>query len=83
MRPKINSMTGYTIDIDILQDRHLAFKTIKLIRGILSYHFIVLKQYGQNENPLKGDKHSLGNLNIQTFAKLPIQIPITNSRATL
>lgn len=59
-----------------LQNLHLPLRSIKLIMGILSYHLIVLKQAGQNENPLKGDRHSRGNLKIQTLAKLPMDSPM-------
>lgn len=78
-RPKSSSIEGYCIDMFALQNLHLAFKSIKLSSGILSYHFIVFIQLGQNENPLNGDRHSRGNLKIQTLAKLPMHSPIRNN----
>lgn len=83
MNPNSNSIKGYLMEIFTLQNLHSAFKSIKLSKGILSYHLMVFMQLGQNENPLNGDKHSRGNLKIQTLAKLPTHNPIMNSRAIL
>lgn len=75
----INSTSGYRKDIFALHARHLALNIKKLIIGMLSYHFIVFLQFGQNERGLTIDT-SLGNLWMQTFKKLPTQAPKINTK---
>ncbi len=78
MAQKVNALNNSTKKYwkSILQSQllHFLFKYKKDIKGILSYHFIILLHCGQNERS-KTTPLSCGNLNIQTFEKLPQILP--------
>ena len=61
---------------------HFAFNKINEISGILSYHLIIHLHCGQNERS-KTIPLSCGNLNIQTFEKLPQMAPKIKKKAKI
>lgn len=68
-----NSTRGYCQEIFLEQDRHFPFKKIKLIKGKLSYHLILVKHLGQYERPKIVS--SLKRRQAKQLIKLPINRP--------
>lgn len=67
-------MSGYCIDILLLQDKHLPFKNKKLKSGISSIDESVLLQEKHFDLPFAKESPVL-YLKIKTFKKLPTIIP--------
>ncbi|MFH0948063.1 MAG: hypothetical protein V1833_03595 [Elusimicrobiota bacterium] len=73
-RPVRSSTAGYSKEIFVWQLRHFPFNKKKLTNGILSFHFIGIRHFGQCEAGFTIDL-LYGIRRITTFAKEPKNVP--------